>query len=432
MPDLQSMLEETSQGRGDFSTEILDAIKRFPHIVLRGAGNFGREIGELLLDEGCAKEKMVYWDERADLLRNIEGIPVLLPFRQRFDPRHALVIHCIMTMLPNDDKNYALHGYSHHIHGISLRIAFTCPLGLGTGRALSLCKKSQDCILCRCLKALGSGHAFIPNQGENEGEFIVDRITFDITQKCTLQCRHCIQYINHYPSVERIHFSLHRIQRDIDLLLDAHDFVRVLRLVGGETFLHPDVSEIIGYILGKKNFGILEIVTNGVCKISQDALKAMANERCWVRFSDYRENLNDKQRSLFERNIEKIARQGIRYSFFKFEWFTPSALKKMKYTQEHMEGMKQNCISHKLCRQAANGVYYPCEFARGVGQHHIADYETDRVRLDEGSVEELRARIIACNQRTFYQSCAHCDFSGTPVVPGEQGIDARYLHIGQK
>jgi hypothetical protein len=432
MLDLPFMLEKTSQGRGNFSTEILDAIKRFPHIVLRGAGNPGRETGEFLLDMGCEKEKIVYWDERADSLQNVEGIPVSLSFRQRLDPQHTLLIRCIMRMLPNDDENYALHGYSHHIQGILLRMIFACPFYIGTGRALSLCKKSQDCILCRCPKALGKGDVFILNQGENEDEFVLDRISFHITQKCTLQCRHCIQYINHYPSGERVHFPLQRIQRDIDLLLGVHDFVRILRLLGGETFLHPDVSKIIEYILGKKNFGILEIITNGVCKISQDAFRAMRNERCWIRFSDYRENLNDTQKFLFERNVEETARQGIRYSFFRSEWLTPSVLKKMKYTREHMEGMKQNCISHKHCRLATNGVYYPCEFARGIAQHHIADYETDKVRLDEGSIEELRARIIACNQRTFYPSCAHCDSSGAPVVPGEQGIDARYLHIGQK
>jgi hypothetical protein len=429
--DLNPMLEETLRGNSDFRAEIVQHLITFPCIILRGAGNFGRELLALLLELGVKKETILFWDMHAQSMKEIEGVPVLLPFSESIDVQNTLVIHAIRTALPEDAEDYTVHGILHYLQGLTLRNLLVCPLYIGSENPLLCQKNHPHCIFCRCPKALGKQYHFTPNKGLSPDELIVDNISFNVNQKCTLKCKNCVQYINHYASYERINFPEERIKKDINRFFAAHDFIRLPTLIGGELFLHPEAHSIIKHILKQRNFGVLRIITNGVCKISPEALHAMMHERCLVEFSDYSNVLTQKQKTLFDLNYEKIAHQGIRrHILFPNEWRLPSTLQPMGYSVTHMQNLKATCHLHQECRQVINGIYYPCIFSANLNQHHLADYPTDKVMLDQGSIAELRARIIECNQRSFYASCNHCNLNTPHCKPGEQGFEPRYSHIG--
>lgn len=80
------------------------------------------------------------------------------------------------------------------------------------------------------------------------------RLTWDITNKCNLRCKHCAaislieQSIPEYPNWKKV----------IDYVCD---FVDSITLLGGEPLLFPEIEELIGYA-NSKNIKIL-IITNG-------------------------------------------------------------------------------------------------------------------------------------------------------------------------
>jgi MoaA/NifB/PqqE/SkfB family radical SAM enzyme len=423
-PDLSHMLQETLAGRDDHSRQILAEIRAFPHIILHGAGLFGREILEFLETAGVEKGKISWWDYSYDKPAKIKGIPVFPPFTGDFSPKSTLVIHSIRDA--SMESQAVPEGYS-RLDGALLYKCSMCPFKVGGGSVMSLCARNSRCGVVRCPK-LKNG-----TSGPDKSAWPLDWFGFIIGQKCTLACKHCNLYLNHFSRQDRMMFPARQIMEDIQRISATYDFIRSIGIVGGEAFLHPDLSAIVGCALSRDNFGVIRVLTNGVCAISDEMIDILKHERCLVQFTDYTEQLTEKQKRLFQRNIEKIDRAGIGYYAIKEVWKYPPTLHCQGYSKEQMRKMKAACEGHKSCRQAVNGVYYPCGPAVSIRQHHLSDYTSDRVILAECvGVEELRDKIANCDNQPFYESCRHCDLSGKSITPGEQGIDARYLHLGSE
>jgi hypothetical protein len=416
----------------DSHADMLAMIGAFQNIVLRGSGNVGQQILEYLLAEGLPKEKFCFWDKKAGYVREISGVPVLAPFSGNPPAGGGtLIIHCI-TSLPYDAHDYAKHGYASHMDGFFM----LCPYNVGFGDQMNFCQSNSRCALLQCPRQTKNGFQYVPyrpNTGESAEIFLVDRFTFSINTKCSLKCRHCQQYINNFPPEARHNFPLARILADIDLACTTHDFIRIVSLLGGEPFLHPDLSHIIRYFLSQPNVGIVQIFSNGVCRISERTMAALQNERVHLRISAYIGVLDGKQEAIVEKNLCQLRKHGISHTFCETQWTLAPTLVKQERSIAALQDLKQHCVYFLLCRTFVNGIYYPCSLASTIALHGIADYVEDRVLLTHALPKKtLRERIIALNARPYYQSCAHCDFSSECVLPGEQGVDARYAHIGKK
>jgi organic radical activating enzyme len=424
---LADMLQETHAGRADYSENILARIRAFPHIILHGAGLFGREILEFLETAGVEKKQIAWWDYSYDNPTEIKGIPVFPPFTGDFPPEATLVIHCIRNMPP--ESQAVPQGYF-RLDGVLLYECFMCPFMVGGGRVMTLCRKNRRCEAIRCPKL--ENRPFSMHDEKRKTGWL-ENLAFVIGEKCTLSCKHCIIYINHFPRKERMLFSVEQIIEDIDWASAVYDFIRVITITGGETFLHPDFSAIVSHALNKNNFGVIRVLSNGICGVTSEMIEPMNNERCVLQFTDYTERLTEKQWRLFQTNIEKVAEAGIRYYVVKESWTLPPDLLPCTHNNEQMQKMKANCASHENCRMFVNGVYYPCNISMSIHQHHLADYTNDRVITCECSgTEDLRSRIDDCDNQPFYESCRHCDLSRKSIPPGQQGIDVRYAHIGAK
>ncbi|MDR0736931.1 MAG: radical SAM protein [Zoogloeaceae bacterium] len=428
IPDLSHMLQEACSGCKDYSEGILAGIRAFPHIILHGAGPFGQEILEFLEMAGVAKAKISWWDYSYDKPVKIKGIPVFPPFTGNFPPDATLVIHSIRSVPP--ESQAVPEGYS-RLDGRMMYDYFMCPLRVGGGDVFcSLCTRNQRCGAVRCPKL--ENKSFSAND-EKQDIWVLNILTFILGQKCTLSCKHCIQYINHFPRKERMLFPARQIIEDIDQASAAYNFIRVAMIVGGEAFLHPDLPSIVSHALDKNNFGIVKVLTNGICGITDEMIDILKHKRCMLQFTDYTERLTEKQRRLFQTNVDKVAKAGIGHYVIKETWTLPSLLVSRARSNERLREMKANCDSHKNCRQFANGVYYSCLPSMSIHQHHLADYACDRVITNEcANVEDLRDKIANCDNQPFYESCRHCDLAGKSILAGEQGIDVRYLHIGSR
>lgn len=100
----------------------------------------------------------------------------------------------------------------------------------------------------------------------NQSDTVID---FFITSKCNRNCSKCIECLNMYKPEERKHYDLQELKYRLDHILP---YVEVISILGGETFLYPDLIELIKYV---KNSGVFSIYlyTNG--SIELDNLQEM-------------------------------------------------------------------------------------------------------------------------------------------------------------
>ena len=441
MNNIQLIIEHARLGDASHTQTIFNYLLSFRHVILRGAGSFGTAFGAFLLKHGIPRESIVYWDIRAHEYLSINGIPVLLPMQDLpGNPETTLYIHCI----PNGslsgsagEREARSSGFGHYLSGMALFEALMCPLHGGSIFDPSICTEITFCNWCACKRLssllVESLEGNNPGMARRKHKLVYGVATFVVNQKCTLACADCGQYINHYAREDQINFPLQRIKTDIDRIMDAVDAIGYVSLIGGESFLHPHLNQIVEHILSKPNLGVLGITTNGICQINNTHLQAMSNRRTRIIFSDYTFALDEKKRALFQRNVRKVAEAGISYTVGQPLWCKPSSLLESQLDFATMRRMKTSCIATKTAKTIQNGVYYPCSVTAALGSHRIRNYANDWVVLDEfPSAEALRERLITVDQQAYYQSCRHCGDGGELLpYPGEQGISKRYFHIGK-
>jgi hypothetical protein len=434
--DIDPIIEAARRGDDRYKALIRNHLRHFRHVVLRGAGKFGSAFGKFLLDDGFPADRLCYWDIRAQELVHVHEIPVHLPFTGTNAPAETLVINCI----PNGSLSgsvgrgeFLARGYTHYLSGMALFEALMCDMKSATGFDSKVCIDTPFCNWCACqrLPSMLLKQCRETGQLRFEDELVLPLLTFVVNQKCTLKCTHCGQYINHYHPDDRINFSLERILSDIDRMFDAVDAIGYVSLIGGEPFLHPQLDRIIGHILTKRNFGVLGITTNGICEISDKCLAELDRQRTRLIFSDYTAALDEKQRALFQRNVDRVSAAGFSHTTGQPLWATPASLRKLDMPDARLKEMKASCNSRHTCKTVQNGVYYPCSTTAGIGSHRQASYCGDWIALDEITTPaELRDRIKTLDEMDFYASCDHCGEGGVMLtLSGEQGKGRQYGHI---
>jgi hypothetical protein len=435
MRSIHQLLEQARRGDDRYKRDIITFLMEAPRIILRGAGIFGEAFGRQLIIMGVSQNRLVYWDIRANALQALNGIPVRIPFAEEFDKTTTIAINCIPNGSLSGTANrneFEQRGFHNYFSGMAIFEALMCSLKPGKEFDAKVCLDTTICNWCSCKRMTSVLQQCRLGAFTKPAEELVFQVaTFVINQKCTLECTHCGQYINHYPEEERINFPLERIVTDIDRVLEAVDAIGYISIIGGEPFLHPDLGDIIDHFLTKKNFGVLGITTNGICKLSKKLLLQLKNDRTRIIFSDYTAALSDKQKYLFDTNIGKVSEMGVPFTIGKPLWHTPASLRKLHLPIDTKASMKISCNSRNTCKTIQNGIYYPCSTTAGIGSHKQADYPMDWIDIDKkNSVAELRKSFLMIENQSYYESCDHCGEGGLVLdLSGKQGRGAEYAHI---
>lgn len=211
--DIEEAIEVARRGDESYSDYIQGFIKEFNLIVLRGAGNFGTAFGAFLLEDGFNSESIIYWDNRAKELKEVNGIKVSEPFSAHLNTDSTLIINCIPNgSLSGSTGKTAFEsvGYQHYLSGMALFEALMCGIKAETGFDAKVCLDTKFCNWCAC-KRLSS--LMSKNERENEPSLVYSLATFVVSQKCTLSCSHCGQYINHYTKEEQFNIPIDRLKK---------------------------------------------------------------------------------------------------------------------------------------------------------------------------------------------------------------------------
>lgn len=113
------------------------------------------------------------------------------------------------------------------------------------------------------------------------------RVTISITEKCSLRCRDCGNYIPYFNNP--IHYSLEEIYEELDLFFSIVDRVTALYIMGGEALLHPNINEVLRYISDRfsSKIGQIVLLTNGTIIPKDITIQTLKELGVRIRISDY-------------------------------------------------------------------------------------------------------------------------------------------------
>jgi organic radical activating enzyme len=427
MFDLHAFYDDAHQGRDADINGLLDYLRGFERLYIWGAGNLGSVIGEKLQKLGIPLSG--YWDIRADVLVSLCGLSVGMPFHSTAGKDRTGVIVCITSCFTIDRclSDLTHYGFENMIRGDHLFEALVCEFN--DPIRFAACRNATACDVFTCVKNDNYFRRYLGIDNRRDALYFRN-ITVPINQICTLKCKYCYSHTNAYANDRRINFPVGQILSDIDRMFDAIDGVKIVPLIGGETFLHPELDRIVRKFLEKPNFGILNITTNGIVKIHDRQIESLGSDRIQVVFSNYKTVLSAKECDVFDRNVEKVRAAGAQVKVLAETryWNIPTTLWDRDYSLEIMKKKHYACRLDPLkCSYVKNGYFYPCPIADSIHNVDVADYPQDRVPLDPAiDTGKTRARIRALlEEREYFHSCRHCEgaggITGRAVKAGEQG-----------
>ena len=256
------------------------------------------------------------------------------------------------------------------------------------------------------------------------GDFVFNILSCLLGTLCTLKCEHCAEGIPYIPHDKRTFVPLEIIKKDIKKIMSICDYVIQLRLGGGETFLHPNLKEVIEFILTLPKFELLQVFTNGTV-IPDDSLCSVLNSpRIAVAVTNYaKSNLRTESKEKIPKTIQKLKTYGVlveeRNDLF---WVDINSFLSRGLSELEMTCAYKSC-QFATCHILHNGILYNCpHYYTGVQTGHLTCNPYECVHIHDIPQTELPEAIRQYLNRPFVSACDHCmaPFDAPEVQTGWQ------------
>jgi organic radical activating enzyme len=247
-----------------------------------------------------------------------------------------------------------------------------------------------------------------------------------VTEKCNLACSFCNMFIPHYELPK--HRDTQIILSDIDSYFNLVDYVSIFHLVGGEPFLHPNIKDIIEYILEKYSDKIDKfiITTNGTVLPREEILEVLKNNNVILSVSNYSNKL-EKLKSKVDRVLATYQEKNINhYVRNNIEWYDFGDLRiKNNMSEEELINHFDSCTAP--FRGLNDGKFYYCHLNTSAVLTKLFPLnDNDYVNLSDVSSEDLIKFDLGFTELGYITFCDNCNGCNTgikiPVSYKEQGL----------
>lgn len=237
---------------------------------------------------------------------------------------------------------------------------------------------------------------------------VLDYMEAEITEFCNLNCKGCADFSN--LAREKKYYLPEEYKRDLTRLSELFSSVKKIRLLGGEPFLNPELTQYIEITKSIFPDTDLRIVTNGLMidKIPEKALISISSHNCIIDISNYPPTR--KKLPVIKEVLEKF---NIKYDVgFPMNLFFRTILEKPNGNPQRAFS---NCIfSH--CHMMGHGKISPCSYAHCIGRLNnefgLSYPESDSVDLySEVTGEEIIG--IFSHPHEF---CNYCSSGMIPYI----------------
>ena len=88
----------------------------------------------------------------------------------------------------------------------------------------------------------------------------VNSIDLVLTEKCSLKCKDCANLMQYYA--KPIDEDYEQLTSSLDQFMNTIDYVREIRIIGGEPLIYKKIDLIVKQLLTYKNFDKIYVYTN--------------------------------------------------------------------------------------------------------------------------------------------------------------------------
>ena len=145
------------------------------------------------------------------------------------------------------------------------------------------------------------------NAPREKKDLYLNSIDLVLTEKCSLKCKDCSNLMQYYA--KPIDEDFNELILSLDKFLSSVNFIREIRLIGGEPLIYKKIDLVIKKLLTYKNFETIHIYTNGTIVLKDDKMKCFQNNKILFKISDYGKisrNVSRLENKLKDLNIKFI------------------------------------------------------------------------------------------------------------------------------
>ncbi|GHT01166.1 hypothetical protein AGMMS50276_28630 [Synergistales bacterium] len=257
---------------------------------------------------------------------------------------------------------------------------------------------------------------------ETSGGVDIGFIDVSIGNVCNFNCKYCLEALPYIPKNERKFYDAKTVISEIKQIASVAKFVTHLGLSGMETFLHPNLAEIISEVKKIRNIGVIEVVSNGTVIPSPKLIEQLRDDWVYVSFSNYSQCLSEKQSTKIENTYQLFIDEDI--PFAKTEnatWLDMNSFEFCDDREETLVHRYKNCPRAKIVR-VNNGIFYVCSHERAGVVRGFFKPEQVGVDIRGLSADELKEKLREYMSRPFLYACNYCEmpFRNAIVPAGEQ------------
>ena len=281
-------------------------------------------------------------------------------------------------------------------------------------------------------------------------DFIMERVTIEVTYKCSLKCRLCANYVPYKSDTAQHYFSVENWCKVIDRYFEIVDYVKIFVVSGGEPCLYPDLPVLLKHLkIYDKRIGLVHVVTNGTVIPSQNILDSVKDfgEKIYFIVDNYGSKISTK----IEAIDEQMTKQGIWHEIRNYTEDNPHCggwgdfggltEKRSKNQGEAEEVFAKCAISSKIhfCFPISGARMWPCDAVMRRTELGFPCDQSEYIDLLDStlSIEEQRGKIRAIYAKKSLSACAYCGGlceDSERFVPGEQltNEEMQYVRAGAK
>lgn len=225
-----------------------------------------------------------------------------------------------------------------------------------------------------------------------------------ITTRCSLNCKECNNLIQVYQKPQN--FEANQIIRDIKRICCVSERIKMLRILGGEPLLHPDLAKILNELKKIEKIERVQIVTNGTLLFDKECLALLRHKKFSVDISNYGEHSRK-----YVELIRQLKKNQVCYSTQSQQkpWKALSSCSSRNRSKEDLRSIFSVC--RQDCHSLLNGELHICARSAhgtdlGLIEKEMKDYVS--VRNAHGK-RELKREIYEILNREKIAACNYCD-----------------------